>query len=184
MNQTPHHRRHFLRQGSRIAATLALPALAGQARAALAPERSLALKHLHTQESLDLVYARASSYLPPALQSLDRLLRDHHSGEVGRMDPLLFDLLHRLRQRLAWSGGYEVISGYRAPATNQHLKATRGGGVARQSLHMVGKAIDVRLPGVALADLRDAALSLQLGGVGYYPRENFVHVDTGRVRAW
>ena len=77
-----------------------------------------------------------------------------------------------------------MISGYRCPATNTTLRNTRGGGVARRSLHMDGKAIDVRLPGVPLADLRDAALSLGMGGVGFYPREQFVHVDTGPVRRW
>jgi uncharacterized protein YcbK (DUF882 family) len=100
------------------------------------------------------------------------------------MDPQVFDLLHRVRQVLGAERPFEVISGYRDPHTNERLRQTRGGGVARRSLHMDGRAIDVRLPGVPLADLRDAALSLRSGGVGYYPGSQFVHLDTGRVRSW
>jgi uncharacterized protein YcbK (DUF882 family) len=115
---------------------------------------------------------------------LNHFLRDHYTGEVGSMDPQLFDLLHRVRRALGSTAAFQVISGYRAPATNLRLRLTRGGGVARNSLHTEGRAIDVRLPGVALAELRDAALSLRAGGVGFYPREDFVHLDTGRVRHW
>jgi len=191
----PVHRRHVLRSCARAAA-LALPGWTGfagaaqaSAVAALPAERALALRHLHTRESLSpLVYAQADVYLSPALQTLNHFLRDHYSGDVGVMDPRLFDLLHRVQAtlggRAASLSTYEVISGYRAPATNQHLKATRGGGVAQRSLHMDGRAIDVRLPGVPLAELRDAARALKAGGVGYYPRDGFVHLDTGRVRAW
>ena len=102
------------------------------------------------------------------------------------MDPQLFDLLHRVQTLLGSKSvrSFEVISGYRCPETNSHLRNSRGGGVAKRSLHMEGKAIDVRLPGVPLAELRDAALSLAAGGVGYYPSEQFVHIDTGRVRSW
>ena len=100
------------------------------------------------------------------------------------MDPDLFHLLHRVRQTLQTQQPFEVISGYRSPHTNETLRTTRGGGVARRSLHMDGQAIDVRLPGVSLNDLRDAAISLRAGGVGYYAREQFVHIDTGRVRSW
>jgi len=185
---TPPARRRFLTAGLRHGATLsavaAMPALVLPARARVAPVRELAMNHLHTRETIDVVYARGESYLPEALGSLDHFLRDHYSGEVGRIDPKLHDLLHAVRQVLGTDRPFHVISGYRAPATNAHLKATRGGGVATRSLHMDGRAIDVRLPGVPLADLRDAALSLKAGGVGYYPREQFVHIDTGRVRRW
>jgi uncharacterized protein YcbK (DUF882 family) len=196
---TPSHpaRRHFLhrglRQGGRLA-TLALPlAAAAPARAALGPTpaasatpaaRALALAHTHTGERLALVFAEASSYLPPALQALNHFLRDHYSGAVGQMDPRLYDLLHAARTRLGAAGPFEVISGYREPATNERLQRTRGGGVATRSLHMDGRAVDVRLAGVALADLRDAAWALQGGGVGFYPDSGFVHIDTGRVRRW
>ncbi len=186
-------RRRFLhlgvRHGAGLGAVAALPVLVlpARSRAALLsqpPDRDLAMHHLHTRERIDVLYARHDRYLPDALGSLDHFLRDHYSGEVGTIDPRLHDLLHAVRRVLGTERRYEVISGYRAPATNANLKATRGGGVATRSLHMDGRAIDVRLPGVALADLRDAAWSLQAGGVGYYPRDNFVHIDTGRVRRW
>ena len=122
--------------------------------------------------------------MPQAHTRLNWFLRDHYSGEVGTMDPKLFGLLHELRSILAPKAAFDVISGYRSPTTNAFLRRTRAGGVAKRSLHMDGMAIDIRLPGVPLADLRDAAVSLQAGGVGYYPRENFVHIDTGTVRRW
>jgi uncharacterized protein YcbK (DUF882 family) len=183
------HRRHFLRQGGRLAAAaVALPALAGRVQASVWPgagdSRALALKHLHTHERIEIEYAQPAGYLQPALQALNHFLRDHYSGEVGRIDPQLFDLMHRVQHTLGSRVAYEIISGYRCPTTNRHLKQTRGGGVASRSLHMDGRAVDVRLPGVPLAELRDAALSLKLGGVGYYPNEQFVHLDTGRTRAW
>ena len=121
--------------------------------------------------------------MPDALTSLNRFLRDHYSGEIGPIDPQLFDLLHQVQQLVGSTRPFEVISGYRCAATNATLRETRGGGVAKHSLHMEGRAIDVRLPGVALADLRDAAVTLKAGGVGFYPGQ-FVHIDTGRVRRW
>lgn len=181
-------RRHWLRRAAGLtAAGVLAPLAATPTRAALAPAsgaRELALAHLHTRERVALVYAVDEHFVPDALGTLNHFLRDHYSGAVGEMDPQLYELLHRVRRMLGSSERYEVISGYRAPATNAHLRATRGGGVAQGSLHTQGRAVDVRLPGVALADLRDAALSLRAGGVGYYPRENFVHIDTGRVRRW
>lgn len=179
----PHSRRHFLRTGIGAVAAAPLLALSQQAWAA-APARALALDHLHTGEQIELVYARGGDYLPQALGQLDHFLRDHYSGAVGHMDPALHDLLHRLRLVLATDKPFQVISGYRSPVTNAHLKATRGGGVAKRSLHMEGRAIDVRVAGVSVSDLRDAALLLQAGGVGAYPKDGFVHVDTGRVRRW
>ena len=178
------HRRHFLRHTIGYAAAGALPALALPARAAMAGARELALAHTHTREHIDLVYALHERYVPESLGLLNHFLRDHYSGEVGTMDPQVFDLLHRVRRLLGTTAAFEIISGYRGPSTNQHLRLTRGGGVASKSLHMEGRAVDVRLPGVPLSELRDAALSLRAGGVGYYPRERFVHIDTGRVRHW
>ena len=177
-------RRHFLRRTATYAVAGVVPGLATHARASLGGVRDLAMAHTHTREQLDLVYAVHERYVPESLGVLNRFLRDHYTGEVGAMDPQLFDLLHRVRQALGSTAAFHVISGYRAPATNLRLRLTRGGGVARNSLHTEGRAIDVRLPGVALADLRDAALSLRAGGVGFYPREDFVHLDTGRVRHW
>ena len=146
--------------------------------------RSLSLDHTHTHERIEMVYAVDGRYVGPALARMNHFLRDHYSGETGVIDPRLLDLLFRLKESLDARGGYQVISGYRSPATNNWLRTRGGQGVARHSLHMEGRAIDVRMPGVPLQDLRDAALSLRLGGVGFYPREQFVHVDTGRVRAW
>lgn len=180
-------RRRFLRQIAGLAAAGTLPALASPAHANLLPAgRSLSMLHTHTGEQINLVFAVGTQYVSDALGALNHFLRDHYSGTVGVMDPNLFDLLHAVKQTLGVgaSAMFEVISGYRCPTTNAFLKKTRGGGVATHSLHMEGQAIDVRLPGVPLAELRDAALSLQAGGVGYYPSEQFVHIDTGRVRTW
>ena len=146
--------------------------------------RRLSFHHLHTLESTALVYARGDQYVPAALTHLNHFLRDHSSGEVGLMDPELYNLLHRVRLELGSEQAFDVISGFRSAHTNETLRTTRGGGVAKRSLHMDGKAIDVRLPGVPLTDLRDAALSLKAGGVGFYAHDNFVHIDTGRVRSW
>ena len=180
---TPPHlpaRRRFLARSSGLIAAAALPSWA---RANAAAGRTLEFFHTHTRERLGLVYAVGDQFVPDSLGRLNRFLRDHYSGEIGHMDPLLFEQLHRVRELLGASMPYEVISGYRCPETNGRLRA-KGGGVARKSLHMEGRAIDVRLPGVPLAELRDAALSLQAGGVGFYPDSQFVHLDTGRVRSW
>ena len=167
-----------------LRAAVAAPVFVLPGRVWAEPVRSLAYHNLHTDEQIGLVYARGKHYLPEALGRFDRVLRDHHSGEVSAMAPGLHDLLHALRRALATDRAFQVVSGYRSPATNAYLKATRGRGVATHSLHMDGRAVDVRMPGVQLSDLRDAALALQAGGVGYYPREQFVHIDTGRVRTW
>lgn len=184
-------RRRFLRRASHLGAlaagatsALALPMVATPARAMLAGPRRLSLVHTHTGEKLALVFAVDAHYAPAALSALDHFLRDHYSGIVGSIDPQLFDLLYRAQQSLGHEGPFEIISGYRAGATNERLRESRGGGVARRSLHLEGRAIDLRLPGVPLVDLRDAALALRAGGVGFYPRERFVHIDTGRVRRW
>ncbi|NWG31365.1 MAG: DUF882 domain-containing protein [Rhodocyclaceae bacterium] len=180
----PHPRRGFLRTSARLMLGGMMLPFAHRAVASLPNARSLAFRHTHTGEQLSVVYAVDDRYLPGALTALNHFLRDHYTGQVGTIDPQLFDLLFRLRLELGCSDPFHVISGYRCPETNAQLKATRGGGVARHSLHMDGKAIDIRLPGVPLADLRAAAIDLRQGGVGYYPREQFVHVDTGRVRTW
>ncbi len=185
--QTPARRsdrRLFLQRFAQFAALGAAGSAVMPALAARPDARALAFDHTHTGERLSLVYAVGDHYVTDALGALNHFMRDHYTGDVGVMDPQLFDLLHRVRQELGTRTSFQVISGYRCPTTNATLKATRGGGVARRSLHMDGKAIDVRLPGVALGDLRDAALSLRSGGVGYYPRDQFVHLDTGRVRHW
>jgi uncharacterized protein YcbK (DUF882 family) len=153
------------------------------AQAALASIRALSFHSLHTGESLEVAYWRGGRYLPEALSSIDLHLRDFRTDEVHVIDVRLLDLLHSLNERLSNHAPLSVISGYRSPATNAML-AARSGNVAKKSYHMYGMAIDVRVPGCPLARLRDAALDLAGGGVGYYPRDDFVHLDVGPVRAW
>jgi len=148
------------------------------------PERVASFDNLHTGETLRTVYWAEGGYVPEALREIDHVLRDFRTDEVLSIDPALIDLLFALRREMGSTAAFGVISGYRSPATNARLQRNGGGGVATRSLHMVGKAIDIRLPGRRLRDLREAALGLRGGGVGYYPRSNFVHVDTGRVRFW
>jgi uncharacterized protein YcbK (DUF882 family) len=183
MNDSHHStRRRFLKRSAGLATVGLLPA-ARTAQANIPDARGLALVHTHTRESIDLVFAVRDAYVPDALATMNRFLRDHYSGDIGQIDPRLLDLLHQVHQLVGATQPFQVISGYRSPATNETLRVTRGGGVARQSLHTEGRAIDVRLPGVALGDLRDAAVSLRAGGVGFYAGQ-FVHLDTGRVRRW
>ena len=149
-------------------------------------EYRLRFYHTHTNERLDIIYRRGQSYLPEALASLDHYLRDHRTGEVRHFDPHLFDLLYDLTASLNDSRGeIDVVCGYRTPWSNKFLR-TRSAhtGVALHSLHMQAEAIDIRLPGISTAAVRDAALRLHRGGVGYYRNSNFVHVDVGRVRRW
>jgi uncharacterized protein YcbK (DUF882 family) len=149
-------------------------------------EYRLRFYHTHTGERLDIVYRRGDRYIPEALDKLDHFLRDHRTGDVHHYDPRLFDLLDDLTGSLGDSGGeINVICGYRTPWSNEFLR-TRSPhtGVAQHSLHMQAEAIDIRLPGIPTSELRDAALRLHRGGVGYYRSSDFVHVDVGRVRHW
>jgi uncharacterized protein YcbK (DUF882 family) len=171
---SPLHRRFFI---------TALAALPLAARARSGEPRVLSFSHLHTGERLELEYFSAGAYLPDALGALNHLLRDFRTGDVGAIDPALLDLLHTLRERTGTRQPFQIISGYRSPATNQMLHE-RSSGVATKSLHMSGQAIDIRLADVPLVRLRDTALATRAGGVGFYPGSDFVHVDTGRVRAW
>jgi uncharacterized protein YcbK (DUF882 family) len=181
----PLARRELLRTGLAAAAgavTLghAIPALAfADAKGA----RRLGFKHLHTGETLDVAYWENGAYVPDALGAVNHVLRDWRTGDVHVIEPKLLDLLTALQTRLDKQERFEVICGYRSPATNAMLHE-QSSEVATHSLHLVGQAIDIHLPGVELATLRDAASSLQLGGVGYYPQSDFVHVDIGRVRHW
>jgi uncharacterized protein YcbK (DUF882 family) len=172
-------RRRFLHGLGLSAAVLASPA----ALAALAEPRRLRFYHTHTSEKLDIVYHEAGAYIPDALQAVNHLLRDFRSGEIAVIDCNLLDILYDVQQRAGSHGRFEIISGYRSPATNAMLQR-QGHGVASRSLHMQGQAIDVRLTDLATADLRRAALDLHGGGVGFYPQSDFVHLDTGRVRFW
>ncbi|RME35215.1 MAG: DUF882 domain-containing protein [Gammaproteobacteria bacterium] len=162
---------------------LFLGAVPGALAAAREP-RLLRFHHTHTAERLTLEYHDGHGYLPDALAEAARFLRDFRTGEVHPVDRGLFDILWSL-DRLLETGArpWQVISGYRSPATNDRLRR-RSKGVARRSLHMEGKAIDVRLEGIPTRTLYRAGLSLRCGGVGCYSRSRFVHLDTGRVRTW
>lgn len=173
-------RRSFLKLGI-LAAALPFPALAQTAEST--PERRLGFDNLHTGESVELPYWIQGGYVPESLTEINRVLRDHRTGQIAEIDTALLDLLHRVNAALGGERRFEVISGYRSPTSNQML-ASHSSGVAKRSLHMEGKAIDIRVPGIALSDLRRTGLLLQAGGVGYYPGSNFVHLDVGRVRAW
>lgn len=180
----------FLTSRRRVLRALAgLPAVAMLSSApvrALADgfdRRSIMLVSTHTGDWLAADYYVDGSYSRESLVALDQLLRDHRTGEVAPMDRRLYDLLYELAVSAGRDPYYEVISGYRSPQTNALLHA-RSGGVAVHSLHMDGRAIDVRLAGFATDRLRDLALDAQVGGVGYYRSSDFVHLDTGRVRSW
>ena len=151
-----------------------------------AAEWRLQLHHTHTGESIDVAYKRAGQYLPNGIALLNHFLRDYRTGDDADYDPREFDLLHAILQRLGRSKAViEIICGYRTPETNHFLRdRSNRSGVAENSQHMESKAIDIRIPGVKTADLRKAALSLAMGGVGYYPISQFVHVDVGPVRSW
>lgn len=145
--------------------------------------RTLAVYNVHTDESLNATYWEGGEYIPGALHEINYLFRDFRANEIKPIDPRLLDVLYDLRLLTESSKPLSLVSGYRTYATNAWL-AGLSEGVARHSMHIEGKAADIHIAGVELADLQRAALSLDAGGVGYYPRSNFVHVDTGRVRRW
>ena len=171
-------RRRFLRCAAGCASLILAPL---GARAAAA--RRVSLVHTHTGESLVAEYCRDGAYQAGCLAQVSRLLRDFRTGEVHPIDPRLLDILYRLQALADRGAAFEVISGYRSPRTNAALRKASSG-VATQSLHMQGRAIDVRLAGFPTRSLRELALSLGSGGVGYYAREDFLHLDTGRPRSW
>jgi uncharacterized protein YcbK (DUF882 family) len=153
--------------------------------AAPAPlERRIKLFNTHTNETVEVVFRRGDVYDEAALTSLRNVLRDHRSGESHDMDRGLFDQLFDLAAAAGVEPFYEIISGYRSPGSNSKMAARPGSGVAKNSLHMQGKAIDVRLKECSVEQLRDLALAARRGGVGYYQRSRFVHIDTGRFRTW
>lgn len=169
--------------GLALAGTLPRRAHALPAPRPSAAARSLAFENLHTGETLRTVYWEQGRYLDQPLRDIEHLLRDFRTGQQHPIDVGLLDLLHTLGRRLDGTRPIQLISGYRSPITNAALRA-RSHGVARASLHMQGMAADIRIPGCELAHLRDLALSMRRGGVGFYPRSDFVHVDVGAVRRW
>lgn len=175
------NRRKLLRAGLGACILFALPsAHAGYSRVY---EKKLSLLNLHTGERIQAAYWEKGKYIPEAMQAIAKILRDHRSGEHHPIDPGLLDQIQLLQRLTGNTKEFQVISGYRSPATNAKL-AANSNGVAKKSLHMQGRAIDIRLPGVPLDTLRKTALSMKAGGVGYYPKSNFIHIDTGNVRYW
>jgi uncharacterized protein YcbK (DUF882 family) len=172
-------RRHFI-----AAFASALPVVCTPRRLfASVANRALSFSHTHTGEQLTVEYFSGGTYLQDALATVNHFLRDFRTGDVHEIDARLLDLLHGLAGVTGTARPFQVISGYRSPATNEMLRH-RSEGVAAGSLHMKGQAIDIRLADVPLPELRRAALEARVGGVGYYPASDFVHVDTGRVRFW
>jgi uncharacterized protein YcbK (DUF882 family) len=149
-------------------------------------EFRLRMHHLHTGENLDVVYKIGNEYVPSAIAKLNSFLRDHRTGDIASYDPKEFDTLHAVLAKLGKTNGViDIVCGYRTPWSNNFLRGRSANtGVAKNSQHMQAKAIDIRIPGVTTAKLRDTALSLHAGGVGYYPVSQFVHVDVGPVRQW
>lgn len=181
------HRRSFLKVGLLGAATACACALApARALAALGREpamKEIAFHNLHTDEKLRLTFWKDGAFDRSALARIDRILRDHRTGEVHPIAANLIDLLHDLSLRLRTDKPFEIISGYRSPKTNAML-AKASGGVAKRSLHMDGLATDIRVTGISLRRIQTEALFLSRGGVGFYPQSDFVHVDIGRPRRW
>lgn len=176
------NRRGVLGLGLGIAAGLVLPDTA-QAAARRLPERQIHLFNTHTGESLKTVYWAEGHYQGKCIAQITRFLRDHRNGEIHPIDPTLLDVMTSVQRKVGTKGAIHVVCGYRSPATNAIL-ASMTDGVASQSLHMQGKAVDIRLPGHSTRMVGRAALSLKAGGVGIYPHSDFVHIDTGRVRHW
>ncbi len=183
MNQ----RRSFLKSSALLASALSIPALAratpAAAIASMPHERSLHMYNTHTGESLRSIFWAEGKFVPEAMNDINKLLRDHRNNKVAPIDPKLLFLLDQVSNQVGGNSVVHIISGYRSPETNQLLHENTNG-VARHSLHLEGKAIDVRIPGRDLAALHKAALHAGGGGVGYYPDSQFVHMDTGRLRHW
>ena len=176
-------RRSFIKLSAGILAAVFTPqAVFARARNLLHDERQLSLYNLHTDERLNVCYCRNGVYDQKALQTIDRILRDHRTGEVHPIEPRLLDLLHALSVKTG-SNRFHIISGYRSPATNSMLRKD-GRKVASRSLHTRGMAVDIRMPDLDTELLYEFAVDLERGGAGHYPGRNFVHVDVGRVRSW
>jgi uncharacterized protein YcbK (DUF882 family) len=177
-------RRRWLAAGGSFAAATAAGLLIGPAYApAAVASRRLALTNLHTAEKLDLEFYRGDAYVADSLAAIQVLLRDYRNGEQHVIDPKLMDYLYDVARQIGVSPAFTVISGYRSPQTNEQLRE-RSSGVARHSMHMEGRAIDVRLAGVDCAVLAARARAMTRGGVGYYQKSDFVHLDTGAYRTW
>ena len=144
----------------------------------------VAFRNQHTGESFSGAYRIGDRYLPDAFSKINSVLRDFRTNEVFPIDPRIIDIIYAVHTKTGANKPFEVLSGYRSPRTNAMLRRTGGGGVAKNSLHMTGQAIDLRLPGYKTSYIRDIGKQVRAGGVGYYPGSNFVHLDTGKVRFW
>ncbi len=181
----PLDRRHLLRAALGLTAAAATMMAPEESEAALrAPPRQLSLVNLHTGERISAEYWSKGRYQRDGMREINRVLRDHRTGAVHAIDPKLLDLVHALGRKLGSRGPIQIVLAYRSPESNALLREADGSGVAQNSYHMQGKAIDLRVPGLAIRHLHRAALSLRGGGVGYYPESNFVHVDVGPLRHW
>ena len=177
-------RRSFLRTASQLALGLAAVAVPGTGLATVVPgKRALSLYHAHTNQDLDITYAWGDMYNPIALAKITRFLGDFRTGETCPIDPRLLDILWAVQQEMGRQGTYQVLSGFRSPRTNNMLRSGSNG-VAEHSLHMEGRAIDIRFEGINTRQIRECAVEMKCGGVGYYPKSDFVHLDTGRYRTW
>lgn len=174
-------RRHFVLGVIGLSTLGFFPGISAAAEGSV--DGGLAFLNLHTGEYLSTKIRLGEAISEDDQAAVNQLLRDHRSGDIYPIDPDLLKLLLRLQEKVGVAGPFHVISCYRSPATNARLRSA-GHGVVSRSLHLQGKAIDIRLPGCELEKLRDAAIALKAGGVGYYERSNFLHVDTGRVRYW
>ena len=177
-------RRRWLESAFGAGIALALAPALRAADEAASEERWLELTSIHSRKTVRAVYRRGADYDAGALQSFRDLLRDRRNGAVHDIDPLLYDQLFDLARAAGVPAHYEIISAYRSQESNDKMSAKPGSGVSKKSLHMQGRAIDVRLRTVSTAKLRDLALAAKKGGVGYYERSDFVHLDTGRFRKW
>ncbi|MEJ2641789.1 MAG: YcbK family protein [Desulfosarcinaceae bacterium] len=178
-------KRRFIKLSSQALLLSLLPnTLQAAVRSSEIPEpRKLAFYNIHTEEFLETYYHDGLDYLPASLARINYLLRDFRTGDIVPIDTKLLDTLHHIHCKIGNCGTFSVISGYRSPATNAMLRRITTG-VAKNSYHMKGKAIDIRLRGCPTHKLRDICLQVHAGGVGYYPKSNFVHVDVGPVRSW
>lgn len=184
-------RRSFISMGSKAAlGTLLVPAVASPVMAAVFSQgkvtrgaRRVSFRNQHTGEIFSGVYRVGDKYLPDAFEKINIVLRDFRSDEIFPIDPRVMDIVYTVHQMTGRSDPYEILSGYRCPKTNAMLRKASGG-VAKNSLHMTGQAIDLRMPGFSTARIRDLARGLKAGGVGYYPKSDFVHMDSGDVRHW
>lgn len=171
--------------GTGLVSSLATPALASMKMPSSSGSYRVSFRNGHTGESFNGVYRVGNKYLPDAFEQINHVLRDFRTGEEFPIDPRSIDILYQLHNKIGRNQQFEILSGYRSPKTNAMLReASFRSGVARNSLHMVGQAIDLRMDGYSTRRIRDLAIDLRAGGVGYYKSSNFVHIDSGKVRHW